>query len=143
MILHTLVHRAQGMRQAALETLQQAVALASKEGYKQPFLEDLSELRPLLLAIQPLNNTFVAGLLGEAHPSLAQHAQPELPDPLNEREVEILRLIAAGLSNPEIARELYLALNTVKWYAKRIFQKLDVTSRKEAAARAGDLGLLR
>jgi predicted ATPase/DNA-binding CsgD family transcriptional regulator len=61
---------------------------------------------------------------------------------LTDRELEILRLIAEGLSNQEIARELVLAPETVKWYNKHIFSKLDVHNRTQAAARAKALGLL-
>ncbi len=63
-------------------------------------------------------------------------------EPLSEREIEVLRLIAGGLSNGEIARRLFLAPETVKWYNKQIFGKLDVHSRTQAVARAGELGLL-
>lgn len=65
-----------------------------------------------------------------------------LAEPLNEREIEILGAIADGLSNREIAHELYLSVDTIKWYNKGIFQKLDVNSRTQAAARARELGLL-
>jgi DNA-binding CsgD family transcriptional regulator len=65
-----------------------------------------------------------------------------LLDPLTEREVEILQLIAAGLSNKEIAAQLSLSTNTVKMYASQLYQKLDVSRRTEAVARARDIGLL-
>ncbi len=63
-------------------------------------------------------------------------------EPLTKREREIVRLIAAGRSNPEIAELLYLSLNTVKWHVKNLYGKLGVSSRVEAAARAQELGLL-
>ena len=63
-------------------------------------------------------------------------------DPLSDRELEILGLIARGLSNAEIGRRLYLALSTVKGHNLRIFGKLHVQSRTEAVARARELGLL-
>lgn len=61
---------------------------------------------------------------------------------LSEREIEVLRLIADGLSNGDIAARLFLAPETVKWYNKQIFGKLDVHSRTQAVARATELGLL-
>ena len=64
------------------------------------------------------------------------------PDDLTEREMEILRLVADGLSNREIAEQLVFSVNTVKWYAKEIFSKLHVNSRTQAVARAKALGLL-
>ena len=63
-------------------------------------------------------------------------------EPLSERELEILRLIAEGLSNREIGERLFLALDTVKGHNRRLFDKLQVNSRTEAIARARELGLL-
>jgi predicted ATPase/DNA-binding CsgD family transcriptional regulator len=63
-------------------------------------------------------------------------------DSLKERESDILHLLAEGLSNREIAQELFLALETVKWYNKQIYSKLGVGSRTQAVARARELGLL-
>jgi LuxR family maltose regulon positive regulatory protein len=65
-----------------------------------------------------------------------------LIEPLSERELEILQLIARGLSNQEISRKLFLALSTVKGHNRNIFAKLDVQRRTEAVARARELGLL-
>jgi len=67
-------------------------------------------------------------------------ADPAL-EPLTERELEVLRLIAAGLANKQIARRLDLSLNTVKTHARNVYAKLGVGSRTQAAARARDLGL--
>ncbi|MFN2134430.1 MAG: tetratricopeptide repeat protein [Candidatus Promineifilaceae bacterium] len=63
-------------------------------------------------------------------------------EPLSDRELQILRLVADGRSNREIGRELYVAMGTVKSHLQDIFQKLDVKSRTQAAARAADLNLL-
>jgi LuxR family maltose regulon positive regulatory protein len=68
-------------------------------------------------------------------------AQP-LAVPLSPRELEVLRLIAQGLSNREICARLFLALDTVKGHNRKIFGKLDVQSRTEAMARARELDLL-
>ena len=65
-----------------------------------------------------------------------------LVDPLTPRELEVLRLIAQGLSNDEIGKRLFLALDTVKGHNRRIFDKLQVQRRTEAVARARELGLL-
>jgi non-specific serine/threonine protein kinase len=67
---------------------------------------------------------------------------PELVEPLNERELEMLRLIGDGLSNHEIAERLVIALSTVKWHINNLFGKLGVHSRTQATARAKELGLL-
>src|SRR6266567_4956379 len=64
------------------------------------------------------------------------------PDPLNEREKEILNRLSTGLSDQQIANELFLSLNTVKWYNRQIYSKLGVKSRTQAIACVKDLGLL-
>jgi LuxR family maltose regulon positive regulatory protein len=65
-----------------------------------------------------------------------------LVDPLSERELEVLRLVAQGLSNDQISKRLFLSVSTVKGHNLRIFNKLQAKSRTEAVARARDLGLL-
>ena len=65
-----------------------------------------------------------------------------LTDPLSSRELEVLQLIAEGLSNDAIAKRLFLALDTVKGHNRKIFDKLQVQRRTEAVARARELGLL-
>lgn len=65
-----------------------------------------------------------------------------MTDPLSEPELKVLRLVAVGMSNREVAEELYLSINTVKWYLKHIYEKIDVHSRVAAVTRAQELGLL-
>ena len=65
-----------------------------------------------------------------------------LIEPLSQRELEVLQLIAQGLSNREIGERLFLALDTVKGHNRKIFDKLQVQNRTEAAARARELGIL-
>ncbi len=72
----------------------------------------------------------------------AQHAKPALADPLSDRETEVLRLIAADLSNQEIADTLFVSVNTVKTHVKRLYGKLHVNSRLQAVERARELHLL-
>ena len=67
---------------------------------------------------------------------------PQLVEPLTERELEILRLLALGLSNQEIADRLILAVGTVKTHNHHIFGKLGVANRVQALARARSLNLL-
>ncbi len=73
---------------------------------------------------------------------LTASTQEALLTPLSERELEVLRLVAEGLSNPEIAEKLYLSTGTVKVHVRHIYEKLDVSSRVQAAARAKSLNLL-
>jgi predicted ATPase/DNA-binding CsgD family transcriptional regulator len=69
--------------------------------------------------------------------------QKPILDPLTDRELEILTLIARGLTNQEIAEKLFLALETIRWYTKRIYSKMHVSNRTQAAARARELGLIK
>jgi LuxR family maltose regulon positive regulatory protein len=66
-----------------------------------------------------------------------------LVEPLTERELDVLRLIAQGLTNQEIADALFISVNTVKTHAKHIYEKLNVRNRAQATTRATELGLLR
>ena len=63
-------------------------------------------------------------------------------DPITDRELEILHLLENGASNNDIAKALYISLDTVKWYNKQLYSKLGVHSRKEAVARARGLRIL-
>ena len=74
--------------------------------------------------------------------SKSQAAQSELVEALSERELEVLQLIAEGLTNPEIADRLFLTLNTVKVHTRNIYGKLDAHNRTQAVARARALGIL-
>ena len=70
------------------------------------------------------------------------HRRHAICEPLSERELEVLVLLAAGRSNRQIASELFVALSTVKTHIKNIYGKLDVRNRTQAVSRAGELGLL-
>ena len=65
-----------------------------------------------------------------------------LPDPLSDRELDVLRLLDGDLTGPQIARELFVSLNTLRTHTKRIFTKLDVNTRVAAVRRAHERGLL-
>ena len=73
---------------------------------------------------------------------LLYHPVPVV-EPLTQRETEVLRLIAEGLSNREIAQRLYISLSTVKRHNATIYDKLAVNNRTQAVARGRDLGLLK
>jgi len=74
--------------------------------------------------------------------SAASERQASLVEPLTEREVEVLSLLAAGCSNEDIAGSLFVSINTVKTHLKNIYGKLSVTSRTQATARALKLGII-
>jgi LuxR family maltose regulon positive regulatory protein len=161
--LQALALKAQGRLGEATAVLARALALARPEGHDRVFLDMGSPLGELLAqltvqstpAIGPVARDY-AGKLLEAlrkdslvQRSRATGARPApstpgeaLPDPLTERELEVLGLLANGLTNREIARRLVVAPSTIKQHLRNIYGKLDVHSRTQAVARGRELGLL-
>ncbi len=92
--------------------------------------------------IDPLVTRKVVEAFTRLSPPPASALASTLPEPLSPRELEVLRLLAAGLSNREIAQRLYLAEGTVKNYVSNILGKLHVRDRTQAALRARELGLI-
>lgn len=142
LILQALTFTAQERGKEALSALAQALSLAEPEGFVRIFLDEGAPMAELLrrAVAQDLHASYALRLLnalGEA----ATAPQP-LIEPLSERELEVLRRVAAGYSNQEIAQELVVAVSTVKKHINNIYGKLEVRSRTQAIARAGELGLL-
>ena len=142
---------AQGRRDQALTALEQALTLARPEGYVRLFLDaPIGELLRQLAAKGTAVDTvgqILAALRKERGtqdqgPGLGTSPSPPLVEPLSERELEVLRLLAVGLSNKEIAETLVIAASTVKQHLKNIYGKLDVHNRTQAANLARDLDLL-
>ena len=97
--------------------------------------------RALAEGIAPSYISKLLAAFGESIPERSPAAQA-LVEPLTERELEVLRLIASGLSNREIAEDLVVAVSTVKSHINHIYGKLDAKSRIQAVAKARKLGLL-
>ena len=150
LVLQALVHHALGEHSQAMSVLEHALKLAEPEGYMRLFVYEGEVLRLTILDLRLAIEKTTHPLFGYVEKILAafpQLTQPqnlkyELVDPLSEREIEVLRLIAQGLSNNEITQKLVVALSTVKGHNLRIFAKLQAKSRTEAVARARELGLL-
>jgi len=153
LILKALALHAQGETASAITTLKRALALAEPENYIRSFLDIGKPMEEFLLwslespaLSEPHLHAYVSRLLSHFAADLpsksSQPAGSTLIEPLTERELEVLRLIAQGLSNREIGERLFLALSTVKGYNRIIFDKLQVQRRTEAVARARQLGLL-
>lgn len=140
-----------GQPAAALMTLQHALELAASERYTRVFLDDV-HLRPVLFELRAQlrarPDSLVVNQLDRilatiaVAPHAASASSGELVEPLNERELDVLRLIADGHSNHDIAQELIVAVSTVKWHINNLYAKLNVHSRTLAIARARELGLL-
>lgn len=150
-VLQAVAYSMHGERDQAVQVLSEALALAEPGGFIRLFVDEGPVMAQLLseAADQGIMPDYTRKLLaafdaeeqkvaGDSH---LPDAQP-LVDPLSQRELEILQLIAEGLSNQEISQRLFLALDTVKGYNRRIFDKLNVQRRTEAVARARELGLL-
>jgi LuxR family maltose regulon positive regulatory protein len=142
---------------AAARSLGEALALAEPGGFVRLFADEGAPMAALLsaAAAQGIRPDYVGRLLAalelDARGEGPGSSAPAFPAPrpsspaeplLSPRELEVLRLIAQGLSNQEIGRQLFLALDTVKGHNRRIFEKLNVQRRTEAVARARELGLL-
>ena len=150
LILRALAHEARGDISAALRVLERALTLAEPEGYVHIFVDEGPTMAELLseAAARKMTPNYVARLLAafqtgkpggsEAPSSLSA----DLLEPLSERELEVLHLVAQGLSNREIGKRLFRALDTVKGHNRNIFGKLGVRNRTEAVIRARELGLL-
>jgi LuxR family maltose regulon positive regulatory protein len=129
----------------ALSTLERALHLAEPGGYVRVFVDQGGSMVALLrrAAAQGLAPDYVSKLLDAFRASdLPSTRAPALVQPPSDRELEVLRLIAAGLSNREIADTLVVSINTVKTHVRRLYGKLSVNSRLQAVERARELGML-
>ncbi|HSJ58833.1 MAG TPA: LuxR C-terminal-related transcriptional regulator [Anaerolineae bacterium] len=144
--LQALAHWRRGEEAAAATALEPALRLAEPEGYVRLFVDLGLPMARLLQEAhsREVMREYVEGLLAAFEGSVAVAAHPGhgLPEPLTAREQEILNLLAAGLTNREIADSLVISPGTVKKHAGNIYGKLCVHSRTEAASRARELNLL-
>ena len=157
LLLQALAHDAQGGTSSALAALERALALAEPEGYVRLFVEEghADDPPPPRSPLARDHTGLYSSLIKQHSPAVVQnrliwleltlHFEPrtlELIEPLSPRELEVLQLIAQGLSNREISERLFITISTVKGHNRRIFGKLAVQRRTEAVARAGELGLI-
>lgn len=150
-ILEALAQQSLGKEEETLALLEVALTLAEPAGLIRSFIDQGPAMAQLLTraAHQKTMTPYLAKLLAAfeqegqrtPHKTPLPEAQP-LIEPLTQREIEVLRMIADGLSNQEISERLFLALNTIKGYNQKIFRKLQVQRRTEAVARARELGIL-
>jgi LuxR family maltose regulon positive regulatory protein len=147
LVVEAVASHTQGQFARALNVLCQALLLAEPEGWVRTFVDEGAPLAELLSRVdRHCAPSYVARLRAafgppSSPPSSTLSAHP-LIEPLSERELEVLRLIAAGLSNQEIAHRLIISLNTVKTHVKNLYGKLGTGNRTQAIARARELGLL-
>ena len=148
-VLQALARQARGDVPSALASLECALILAEPEGYARIFIDEGEPMRGLLRrAVDRGGATAYArrllsafGVPAEANTAPVK-ATSELPEPLTAREIEVLRLIAAGMRNEEIADQLFISLATVKRHIANAYGKLGVSHRVKAISRAAELGLI-
>lgn len=147
--LKSLALHQKGDIDQALLMLEQALSMAEPEGYLRTFVDEGQPMAKLLYraaerGIYPeYSGRLLAALYeDQSHPPAERQPSEPLVEPLSERELEVLRLVAEGLSNGEIAGKLYISLSTVKGHTSNIFGKLGVKNRTQAVTRARSLGLL-
>ncbi len=142
LLLQALLFQAQGKQDAALKAVAEALLIGEKGGFARSFMDMGGPLLPLqkTAAAQGITPDYTHYLLTQ----LTTPPVPQIPKPdaLSERELEVIRLIAAGLKNQDIADQLVISLNTVLYHTKNIYSKLNVTHRTQAVQRARELDLL-
>jgi LuxR family maltose regulon positive regulatory protein len=148
-VLQAVVLQANGQEDKALQLLAETLAMAEPGGFIRTFVDEGPPMAQLLstAAARGIMPTYTAKLLNEfaiPHSELQfpNSQKSEIFDSLSPREIEVLQLVAQGLSNREIGERLFLALDTVKGHNRNIFSKLGVKNRTEAVGRARELGLL-
>ncbi len=166
LVLQAMALQAQGNMDQALTALERALSLAEPEGYVRTFVDEGAPMGELLqqAAARGISVDYVSKLLaaleketkredlglslpkGQMTESSSSYLvfdpSSSLIEPLSERELEVLRLLATGLSISDIAQELFIAISTLRSHSKSIYSKLSVHSRYEAVARAKELSLL-
>ena len=166
LVLKTLAYHVQGDTPAARVPLERALRLAEPEGYVRMFVDEGEEMRLLIsdfrLWIEKQSRGHDSKLIGYVDRLLAAFPQPAgvqqskiynhlspysgeksaILDPLSQRELEVLRMLKTELSGPEIARELVIALSTIRTHTQSIYTKLNVKNRRAAVKRAEELDVI-
>jgi LuxR family maltose regulon positive regulatory protein len=154
--LQALVLWAKNEKEQAVSTLTRALLLAEPEAFVRTIVDEGAAMDDLLSAVLEvrqsgrlegagqLSTRYLAELLATlAQEARALGASERLAEPLSERELEVLALIAAGESNREIAARLFISISTVKTHLNNLYRKLGAANRTQAVTRARDLNLLR
>ena len=148
LVVRALIHRALGNTAAAVRDLARALMLGATAGWQRIYLDEGEAMQHLLREL--LSDRAAAA----AHPAarqLLEASRPAAPttpfaampaEELTAREREVLRLLDSDLTGPEVAAHLFVSINTLRTHTRRIFTKLDVTTRRAAITRARELGLL-
>ncbi len=146
LLMQALVWQARSEMEQALRLLEQALDIPRTGAFVRLFVDEGQPMAKLLrhAAVRGIHPQFASRLLAAFSPDEEETfttVQP-LIEPLSNRELEILRYLATGLSNQAIADQLFVSLAAVKWHARNIYGKLNANNRTQAVARARELGIL-
>jgi len=147
LVLQSMIYHQSEEKVEAFAALQHALSLAAPSRFVRIFLDEGAMMRDLLAqaAVRGIMPDYTRRLLTafeRGSTQIASTAAQPIIEPLSERELEILALVADGLSNREISERLFISISTVKGHNRNIFDKLQVKRRTEAVARARDLRLI-
>jgi LuxR family maltose regulon positive regulatory protein len=149
LLLQSMVYQKQSQSDKALKTLTHAFSLAEPGGVIWPFLELGPEMAGLLVRLRQkgVAQKYIARILaafpddtkGEKHLRVVYDADSSLVEQLTPRELDVLALLAQGLTNKEIAQQLVITPGTVRQHTNNLYKKLKVNNRLQAVAKASDL----
>jgi len=147
-VVRALMYQVEGRAKDAHQIIQAALSASAPRGYFRIFLDEADLMRPLLESVEPRLkdsnlSAFVKRLL-EAMPGESAKGKTKLVDEeiLSDRELEVLRLLAAGQTYKEMGQQLFLSLNTVQFHVKNIYSKLLVNKRMQAIEKAREMKLI-
>lgn len=141
LVLQALSYQALGRRDEAMRSLARALLMGEPEGYSRVFLDEGPPMAALLrnAGAQGHSPAYVKSILTAFGEEVTEGAPI---DPLSQRELEVLAMVAGGLTNREIAKELVIEVSTVKSHINRIYSNLGVDNRTRAVVRAREIGLV-
>jgi LuxR family maltose regulon positive regulatory protein len=152
LVLQAIALETQGDNSQAMVSFERALSIAEPEGYLQIFVDEGQSIAGLLYKassreiapghVRKLQALFTTHEQGQSTLVQTNDSDPQYIESLSKREIEVLELIALGLTNQEIAARLYLSLHTVKVHARNIYGKLGVKNRTQAVAKGKSMGIL-
>ena len=144
-LLQAVIWDHNGKKQQALECLKRAIHIAAPEEYQRAFLDENPQVLKLLPELSAESPAFIMRLLRSASAVSGERKKIPtsiLPEPLSEREIEILKMLVQGRKGPQISADLFIAYSTVRTHIKSIHRKLDVHTRHELIEKARLLELV-
>jgi LuxR family maltose regulon positive regulatory protein len=141
LVTQAIIHQKMGQKTQAVDTLSGALTLAEPEKSVRVFIDGGDKMAKLLRCLAPGHDSypFAMQLLAAIGSETEGQPVPGLLEPLSERELDVLNLLATPATHAEIAEQLYISRNTVRSHVKRIYSKLNVNNRIQAIEKAREL----